>query len=85
MKTATPAFVLFSIKDSNGEVQENIKLSLTSFGQRYISENLELQEGKYQLTQFVVLEEAEKIIYATPLEGETGKICIRSTSFRIRN
>ena len=68
-ETATPAFVLFSIKDSNGEAQENIKLRLISFGQGYLSENLELQKGKYQLTQFVVLDAAEKIIYATPREG----------------
>jgi len=68
-QAATPAFVLFSIKAGNGEAQENIKLTLFSLGQSYISENLELQKGNYQLTQFVVFDAAEKIIYATPLEG----------------
>jgi hypothetical protein len=68
-ETAAPAFVLFTIKDSKGEAQENMKLPLISFGQSYISENLELQAGKYQLTQFMVVDVAGEIIYATPREG----------------
>lgn len=68
-ETTLPAFVLLSIKDSKGEKQENIKLSLLAFGQGYLSENLELQTGNYQLAQFIVLDAANKVIYATPLEG----------------
>lgn len=68
-ETTTPAFVLLSIKDGDGNVQENIKLPLFPFGQSYLSENLELQTGEYELTQFLVLDESDKIIYATPLEG----------------
>jgi hypothetical protein len=67
--TATPAFVLLSVKDSEGKAQENIKLPLYSLGQSYLSENLELEIGAYQLSQFVVLDATNKIIYATPLEG----------------
>jgi hypothetical protein len=66
--TAIPAFVLLNIKYSNGKVQENIKLPLFSFGQSYLSDELLLPEGSYQLTQFAVLD-ASKVIYATPLEG----------------
>lgn len=64
-----PAFVLVSIKDSHGNEQENIKLSLFTFGQGYVSENLELQSGNYQLIQFLVLDASDKTIYATPREG----------------
>jgi hypothetical protein len=68
-ETTTPAFVLLSIKDSKGKSQENIKLPLFSFGQSYLSEDLQLQTGIYQLTQFVVLNAANKVMYATPMEG----------------
>jgi hypothetical protein len=67
--TATAAFVLFSLKDGKGHVQENIILPLYDFGQGHITENLALQTGNYQLTQFQVLDAANKIIYASPLEG----------------
>jgi hypothetical protein len=68
-ETATPAFVLLSIKDSKGIAQENVKLPLFAFGQSYLSDNLQLQTGTYQLTQFAVLDAANKVIYITPLEG----------------
>ncbi len=68
-ETTTPAFVLLSIKNSKGKSQENIKLPLFSFGKSYLSEDLQLQTGIYQLTQFVVLNAANKVIYATPMEG----------------
>jgi len=66
----TPAFVLLSVKNEAGEmVLENKKLPLFSFGQSYVSENIELPLGNYKLTQFVVLDAANKTIYATPIEG----------------
>jgi hypothetical protein len=64
-----PAFVLLSIKDSNGITQENMKLSLLTFGQGYISESLEFETGKYQLTEFILLDSSSNAIYATPIEG----------------
>jgi|GEM_PF-1519080 len=66
---ASPAFVLLSIKSGNGLSQDNVKLSLYGFGQSFVSENLELQTGTYQLTQFFVLDSANKVLYATPLYG----------------
>jgi hypothetical protein len=64
-----PAFVLLSIKDSNGITQEKMKLSLLTFGQGYISESVELETGKYQLTEFILLDSSSNAIYATPVEG----------------
>jgi hypothetical protein len=65
-----PAFALLSIKKENGEVVvEKKKLSLFSFGQGYVSENLELPTGSYQLTQFMILSADNSILYATPVEG----------------
>lgn len=69
-ETVIPAFVLLSIKNSNGKlVQENKKFPLFAFGLSYISEELQLHTDTYQLTQFAVLDAANKVIYATPLEG----------------
>jgi hypothetical protein len=70
IKETAPAFVLLNIKDSNGEVQENIKLVLLyDLGQDYVSEHLELQTGNYQVIQFAILDEFNKIMHATPREG----------------
>jgi hypothetical protein len=66
---STPDFVLLNVKDSKGKAQENIRLPLYALGQSYMSENLDLQTGTYQLTQFTVLDAANQVIYATPLEG----------------
>lgn len=69
-ETATPAFVLVSIRNSNGKaVQNSKKLPLFAFGTNYLSESLPLQIGTYQLPQFAVLDATNKVIYATPLEG----------------
>jgi hypothetical protein len=68
-RSTTPAFVLLSVKETNGVAQENIKLSLYALGQSYLSESINLKTGNYQLTQFVVLDATNKIIYATPSEG----------------
>jgi hypothetical protein len=68
-ETPTPAFVLLSVQSTNGNNREEIKLSLLSFGTGYLSEKLELPIGSYQLTQFVVLDASDRVIYATPYEG----------------
>jgi hypothetical protein len=65
----TPAYVLLSLQGTNGDKREEIKLSLFSFGTDYLSEKLELSTGSYQLTQFVVLDSSNRVIYATPYEG----------------
>jgi hypothetical protein len=68
-ETPTPAFVLLSVQSTNGDKQEEIRLSLVSFGSGYLSENLQLPIGNYQLTKFVVLDSSDKVIYATPYQG----------------
>ena len=67
--TVTPAFVLLNITDSEGKVQENVKLSLFAFGSGYMSDNLELPTGPAQLTKFAVLDATNEVVYATPTEG----------------
>jgi hypothetical protein len=67
-ETPSPSFVLLSVKDSEDK-EQRIKLPLFDLGKGYVSENVELKTGKYNLTQFVVLDANNKIIYATPLEG----------------
>lgn len=66
---ARAAFLLLTIKDHYGKADKNIKLPLFTFGQGYVSENLELETGHYQLTEFVVLDSAYQAIYASPVEG----------------
>ncbi len=66
---AEPAFILLSIRDINGNTQNGMKLSLIRFGNDYVSENLELEPGNYQLTEFVVLDSIFNTVYATPTEG----------------
>jgi len=66
----TPAFVLLIIKNLSGEVLiEYKKLALFSFGQGFVSENVELPVGSYQVTQFIILDTNHKAIFATPYEN----------------
>lgn len=61
---------IISIKDGQGNlIFENHKLSLTLFGQDYISEGLQLGTGNFTLTGFAILNSANEIIYATPVEN----------------
>jgi hypothetical protein len=65
-----PKSILISIKNAEGEwVYQLKKLTLFKFGQEFISENLQLMVGSYQLVEFLVLDEDDNIIYATPVQG----------------
>src|SRR3954471_8908120 len=67
---AQPAYILLTIEDGNGiEILKDKKLPLISFGQSYVTDNVELTTGSYKLTQFLILDAASKTIYATPLKG----------------
>ncbi|HEX9649581.1 MAG TPA: hypothetical protein VGA21_03400 [Cyclobacteriaceae bacterium] len=69
-ETPTPASVLISIEDESGNtVEDNKKLTLYSLGQGFVSESLQLIPGSYKLTQFLILNEDDGVIYATPQEG----------------
>jgi hypothetical protein len=69
VRNEIPVSVLFSIKDSKENQIEDIKLPLTPSGQKYISEILELKVDNYLLTKFILLDAANKILYASPMEG----------------
>jgi hypothetical protein len=68
MKTATPNIIQLSVQDDRGTRQEHIRLTLYDFGQGYVSENLQLLTGTYQLLQFDVLDSLNRIIYTAPKE-----------------
>ena len=63
-------YVLVKIAKDDGEiVYENEKLELYKFGDDFVSAPLALNPGNYQLLEFMVLDENNQVIYATPLEG----------------
>lgn len=65
-----PTAVVVSIQDAEGKfVYENHKLPLLTFGQGYISESLKSEVGSFKLTAFVILNSANQIIYASPVEN----------------
>jgi hypothetical protein len=64
-----PAAIFLSIKDQKGDyIFENKKIALLAFGQGYVSETLEMTAGSYSISQFLILDNTDKIIYATPLK-----------------
>ena len=64
------ASVLITIEDASGQTVHNRKkISLYAFDGQYLSEPIALNTGSYSLTEFIVLDENETAIYATPLEG----------------
>ena len=64
-----PAFVLLSVRSANGNLTEDIKLSLSHFAQIFTSEPLQLPVGNYQLFQFIVIDNLNRVIYAAPIKG----------------
>jgi len=67
--TTAPAFIQLTILENNGSKREEIMLNLFPFGASYLSENLELPMGSYELTQFVVFDTSNRAMYATPHAG----------------
>lgn len=66
--TIDVSFVGYSLTNSTGELVSGV-LNLTPFGESYISENLILTAGEYNLTEFYILDDQEEIVYVTPKEG----------------
>ena len=65
-------YVVLTIGKSNGEkLYESKKLELYNFGGSFISESLSLEvdEAPYKLTEFLVLDKDDNVIFAAPLEG----------------
>jgi hypothetical protein len=62
--------LLVSISDATGKVIETKKeLSLYNFQGEFLSEPLSLTTGSYRLTEFIVLNADDEVVYVTPLEG----------------
>lgn len=56
-------------KAGGGEVYTLKHLTLLKMGEEYISEPLALPPGTYELTDFLVVNAAGEVVYATPKEG----------------
>jgi len=66
----TVTSLLVSIQDADGNfVHEKRKITLYQFGEEYLSEPIALTTGSYNLVEFVVLDENDDALYATPVEG----------------
>lgn len=64
-----PSSIVISIADSKGKVAiESKKIDLFNMNGSYISETLSLVIGNYNITKFVVLNNFDSVIYATPLK-----------------
>lgn len=64
-----PAAVVVSVKRGNTLIFDHLKLDLFSFGNGYVSESLQLTVGDYLLTEFLVVDADNQVIYAAPLGG----------------
>jgi hypothetical protein len=68
--TGNPSFIFLNVKNAAGvTVLENKKLTLLSFGTGYTTEPIELGVGSYSITAFIVLDENNHALYATPVAG----------------
>ena len=62
--------LLISVMDENGElVFDKEPIPIYKFWDGFISKKIELQEGSYTLTEFMVANSDGEVIYATPVEG----------------
>lgn len=63
------AYVSISLNNSNGTpVFTNHHINIMTFGDGYATEPLELQQGRYTLTDFAIVS-GSQIMYATPKNG----------------
>lgn len=61
------SYLLISIVDSKDrDILNRQKIRLYSFGENFISEPIPLNTGRYFLTEFLILDDEERVIYATP-------------------
>jgi hypothetical protein len=63
-------YALVEVQNAAGEVVlSNEKISLTQFGESYLSEPIALTTGSYKLTKFLLVNDQNVVVYAAPLEG----------------
>lgn len=66
-QNSAASYLLVSIADTNGKsVVSRQKIKLYSFGESILSEPISLNIGNYFLTEYLVLDDQESVIYATP-------------------
>jgi len=62
--------IMISVEDMMGNPVFTDKLvPLYIFGSGFVSENVEIEAGEYNLTKFLVINPSGEVIYASPLEG----------------
>ncbi len=69
-KTTSSLSILVTLTNSNGEeVFKLRKMDLISFGTGQITSPIDLKVGSYHVTEFVVINENNEAVYATPVLG----------------
>jgi hypothetical protein len=64
--TNSPIFAIVSVEDeNNAEVISNKKLTV-SYANKYLTEKIELEDGNYRVTKFILVDENGVIRFATP-------------------
>jgi len=70
LEATDAATILVTIEDDKGAIVKNkVSIKLTIFNGSYISQPLVLKDGIYKLKEFLVLDAASNVLYATPLTG----------------
>jgi hypothetical protein len=63
-------YLIVSVVNENGEIVMNDKrLELYNFGGQWITEEIRLKVGAYELTKFLVVDPNGNVLYAAPIEG----------------
>lgn len=63
-------YLIVSVVNENGEVVMNDeRLELYNFGGHWITKEIKLKIGNYDLTKFLVVDPLGNVLYATPIEG----------------
>lgn len=64
--------ILLSITDVNGVIiMDNELIPLISFGDQFITSEIEMKSGRYSLTKFMVIGPEGNVVYASPMEGSS--------------
>ncbi len=62
--------IVISVETMDGDVfADNHEINISAFGTGYVSDPFLLTIGEYKITKFLVLNESDEIVYATPKEG----------------
>ena len=62
--------IMVSIEDMEGNaVLSDSLIPIYTFGPSFISENVELETGEFNLTRFLVINPSGAVVYAAPIEG----------------